>query len=77
MNNRFYKAIVDSGISEEIISAVQSIAANRTIATPVVLKHFVGWVEPITTPTNTERNTAILAIMSHYVLNTNDVGANS
>jgi hypothetical protein len=35
-----------------------------------VLVAFTGYAEPAVAPTNTERNTAILAMLAHYPLNT-------
>ena len=71
MNINLLKAVSDSGIQQEIIAVVQAISADRTVATPPVLVAFTGYVEPTTTPTNTVRNTAILAMLAHYPLNTN------
>ena len=74
MNNNLLRAINGSGITDEVIAAVEAISADRTAATPAVLVSFVGYVEPTTTtPTNTVRNTAILAMLAHYPLNTNSV----
>ena len=73
MNINLLKAVSSSGIQEEIIIAVELIAASRAAATPAVLVAFTGYVEPTTTPTNTVRNTAILAMLAHYPLNTNSV----
>ena len=70
MNNSLLKAISDSGIQDEIIAAVESISANRSLPTPVVLIYFVGFVEPTVPLSDTDRNTALLAILSHYPLNT-------
>jgi len=71
MNRYLLRAIDTSKIADEIIAATQAIAADRTIATPAVLVAFVGYAEPAVTPTNTERNTAILAMLAHYPLGTN------
>ena len=73
MNINLLKAVSDSGIQQEIIAAVQAIAADRTLPTPPVLIPFTGYVEPTTIPSNTERNTALLAMLAHYPLNTNSV----
>jgi hypothetical protein len=68
MNRLLLKAITDSKITDEVIAAVQAVAADRSVATPAVLIAFVGYVEPTTAPSNTARNTAILAMLSHYLL---------
>lgn len=71
MNRFLLKAIEDSKIQDEVITAVQAISDNRAAVTPAVLIPFVGYAEPSPAPTNTERNTAILAMLAHYVLTTN------
>ena len=68
MNRNLYQAIVDSGISAEVIAAVRVISASRAAVTPTILIYFTGWVEPTTPLTDVARNTAILAILSHYTL---------
>jgi len=69
--NRFLiEAIEKSKIQDEVIAALNIIAADRNAVTPAVLIPFVGYSEPTVAPTNAERNTAILAMLSHYVLTT-------
>jgi hypothetical protein len=68
MNRFLLSAINSSGITDEVIAAVKVIAADRAATTPAVLAAFVGYVDPLTLPTNTERNTAILAMLAHYAL---------
>ena len=68
MNRFFLDAIEASGISAEIIAATQLIAADRTVATPQVLVDFTMYTAPVTPPSNTERNTTILAMLAHYAL---------
>jgi hypothetical protein len=78
MNRFLLAAINDSGINDEVIAAVKVISANRAAATPAILRAFTGYIDPITPPTATERNTAILAMLSHYplTLSVGSTGAN-
>jgi len=71
MNRYLLQAIDASGIEDEVVAAVQAVSANRAVATPAILIAFVGWVEPAVATTNTERNTAILAMLAHFTLGTN------
>jgi len=68
MNRFLLDAIISSGITTEVIDAVKVVAANRAAATPAILVAFTGYVAPLTPPTDTERNTAILAMLAHYPL---------
>ena len=72
MNREFLNTIVSSGIANEVIAALKVIAANRAAATPDVLRPFTGYVDPAIMPSDTVRNTAILAMLAHYTLNTID-----
>ena len=68
MNVNLGKALVKSKIADEVIAAVEVIATNRAAPTPAVLIPFVGYVEPLVAVTDTVRNTAILAMLSHLIL---------
>jgi hypothetical protein len=70
MNRHFLESIARSGIATEVQVALDSIVVDRTVPTPLVLKYFVGWLEPASALTDTQRNTAILAMLSHYTLGT-------
>ena len=68
MNTELRKAIDDSGVPKEVIAAVQLIAATRGSPTPAVLVAFVGFAEPATAMTDTQRNNYILGMLAHYSL---------
>ena len=70
MNTDLLKAIDDSGVPKEVIAAVQLISSNRAAVTPAVLVAFVGFAEPATAMTDTQRNNYILGMLAHYSLDT-------
>lgn len=64
----FKDLIIKSGIQGELQTALAAVVANRAVATPQVLMDFVGWEEPTPHPTNTVRNTAILARLARLIV---------
>ena len=68
MNVNLRALIVSSGIGQELIAALTLVVANRAVVTPQVLIDFTGYVQPTPAPSNTVRNTAILAILARLTL---------
>jgi len=68
MNVNLKKLIEQSKITDEVLAALQTIVTSRAAPTPAVLVAFVGYVEPAVAPTDTQRNTAILAMLANLTL---------
>ena len=77
MNVQLLNLLAKSKISNEVLVALDVICTNRAAVTPAIMKSFVGWSEPIVPLSDTERNTAILSMLSHYELVTYTIGATS
>ena len=68
MNVNLRALIISSDIGKELIAALTLVAANRAVTTPQVLIDFTDYVNPTPPPSNTVRNTAILAILARLTL---------